>query len=247
MELPYHEVGDYLESGENENYSKVKVLKDRRVAVLMGFGNGSIMNITDWYLLIGLNKSKVQKITETTDPTDPKEIVKTIEPPALKLYLETILPDFYPKIHNDSPARDEIYSFPSMDNPESISSFPSMDNAESISSFPSMDNAESISRAISDYSKTDDDKGSVGSSSSVRRKSVYLNKNLAERSRSINFTDEDPPVCSKNLDIRDLPKENSLKSKPVVVQKNTPIASKKKTPWYMKIILCGIPDEGIFK
>jgi len=64
MDLTKYKPGDYLQCGEGDQYTKVKVLQDNRVAVLMGLGCGQIITIKDWFMLIGPNCASIENMND---------------------------------------------------------------------------------------------------------------------------------------------------------------------------------------
>ena len=69
--------GDYLECGFDQAYSKVLVIFEDNVLIKDGFGQGTVVSMVDWHLIIGENKSNVRKIAFFEEPKKLKGILKT--------------------------------------------------------------------------------------------------------------------------------------------------------------------------
>ena len=64
MDTTKYKPGDYLQCGEGNEYTKVKLLQDDKVAVLMGLGCGQIISMKDWFILIGPNSASIENMND---------------------------------------------------------------------------------------------------------------------------------------------------------------------------------------
>lgn len=62
--LPNYKLGDILECGEGIEYSKIQILDDNKVKILLGFGKNNIINIYHWYFINEKNHATIQNISD---------------------------------------------------------------------------------------------------------------------------------------------------------------------------------------